>query len=199
MLLRARAHLLFVLIHLLPTHLNLNTGFNNFFGGEDLISDGKKKSKTFAIMLVLALAVLFTFQMNPVWANTPDVTNVEYYSIGNNTFVRITVYHVRTGFEGDIDPNHYVEQALFDIDGTVEDVALEAQSTEVFTVEYNMGEVTGAPTVRARVDCTSHGLSAWSDTVVVPEFSTLSLLLILAMVSIAVLLFRFNARMRRES
>jgi hypothetical protein len=149
-------------------------------------------------MLVLALAVLFTFQMNPVWANTPEVWDIEYYTIENNTFVRITVYHDRTGFEGDIDPNHYVEQALFDIDGTVEEVALEVQSTEVFTVEYNLGEVTGTPTVRARVYCTFNGLSAWSDAVVVPEFSTLSLLLIFAMVSIAVLLFRFNARVRRE-
>ncbi len=162
-----------------------------------MISGNKKKSKTFAIMLVLALAVLFAFQMNPVCAGTPEVWNIEYYTIENNTFVTITAYHVRTGFEGEIDPNHYVDKAIFEINGTLEEVALEAQSTETFFVEYDMGEVMENETynVRARVDCTFHGLSVWSDTMVIPEFSTLSLLLVLAMVSIAVLLFKSRAKL----
>jgi hypothetical protein len=147
----------------------------------------KKKPKTLAIMLVLALGVLFAFQMNPVLANTPEIIDIEYYTSGNNTFVRITVLHSASAAS-----SHYVETVRWDIDGTFEEQTLEPQPDDPddFFVEYNLGEVTGTPTVRARAIDTTGTFSIWSERVMIPEFPTLSLLLILAIVSIAVLLFR---------
>ena len=160
-----------------------------------MISENKKKPKTLAIMLVLALAVLFTFQMNPVLADIPEVTNIETYTVGVDTFLNITVEHASP------DSTHYVD--LVDVSitesdsGTIyDDVALGPQSTETFFVQYNLGAVDEyyEPTCRARASCTSHGEGSWSSVLYIPEFSTLTLLLILAIVSIAVLLFRANAR-----
>ena len=158
-----------------------------------MISENKKKPKTLAIMLVLALAVLFTFQMNPVLADIPEVTNIETYTVGVDTFLNITVEHASPT------SSHYVDLVEVEIvdEGTaIEDVALGPQSTETFFVQYNLGAVDEyyEPTCRARASCTSHGEGSWSSALYIPEFSTLTLLLILAIVSIAVLLFRANAR-----
>jgi len=57
-------------------------------------------------------------------------------------------------------------------------------------VQFNIGELTEEPTVRARAVCTIHGWSSWSNSVQVPEFSLIQPILILAIVSIAVLLLK---------
>ncbi|UCD26631.1 MAG: hypothetical protein JSV75_00370 [Candidatus Bathyarchaeota archaeon] len=149
-----------------------------------MISEKKKKPKTFAITLVLALGVLVAFQINLVLADIPDVTSIEPWTSGTDTILNITVRHASPT------PTHYVDAVEVDIDGTVEAVFLGPQSTETFLVQYNMGEVTDTPPVQARAFCTWHGWSVWSQPVVVPEFLALSLLLILVIVSIAVLLAR---------
>ncbi|MCW4001808.1 MAG: PEF-CTERM sorting domain-containing protein [Candidatus Bathyarchaeota archaeon] len=162
-----------------------------------MISEKKKKPKTLAIMLVLALAVLFAFQMNPVLADVPDVTSIEWHTSGIDTFLNITVEHASP------DSTHYVDLVTVSITeadaGTIyDDVTLGPQSTETFFVEYNLGEVTeyDTYTIQAKATCTSHGEGSWSGAVVIPEFSTLSLLLIFAIVSIAAFLFRSKARAR---
>ncbi|UCB60828.1 MAG: hypothetical protein JSV75_04325 [Candidatus Bathyarchaeota archaeon] len=149
-----------------------------------MISELKKKPKTLTILLVLALAVLFAFQTNLVLADIPDVTSVEPWTSGTDTILNITVRHASPT------PTHYVDAVEVDIDGTVEAVYLEGQSTETFLAQYNMGEVTDTPAVQARAFCTWHGWSSWSQPVVVPEFSTIYLFLFLAFVSIAILLVR---------
>ncbi|UCD26548.1 MAG: hypothetical protein JSV75_06610 [Candidatus Bathyarchaeota archaeon] len=163
-----------------------------------MISENKKKAKTLGIMLVLALAVLFTFQMNPVLANIPEVTSIEHYTSGVDTYLNITVEHASP------DSTHYVDQVtiylrdeiLGEVDERDEDLSLGPQSTETFFVQYEVGVVDEyyTPNVRAKGFCTTHGEGSWSSFVNVPEFSTLSLLLILAIASIAVLLFRSKAR-----
>ncbi|UCD27012.1 MAG: hypothetical protein JSV75_02515 [Candidatus Bathyarchaeota archaeon] len=160
-----------------------------------MISKSRKKPKALAIMLVLALAVLFTFQMNPVLANVPDVTSIEWYTSGLNTYLNITVEHTSPDSTHYVD-NVEVEYKEADAGSIFDDIALGPQSTETFFVEYNLFEVTEYDTyiVRARATCTTHGEASWSAEVTVPEFSTLSLLLILAIASIAVLLLRSNAR-----
>jgi hypothetical protein len=149
-----------------------------------MTGEKKKKSKTLAIMLILDLAALFAFQINLVSADIPDVNSVEPWTSGTDTILNITVRHASPT------SSHYVDLVEVDIDENVEDIYLGPQSTEIFLVQYNMGEVADTPTVQARAFCTFHGYGSWSQPVVVPELSALSLFLIPAIVSIAVLLFR---------
>ena len=143
-------------------------------------------------MLFLALSVFFVFQINPILADVPTVESVEPWASGTDTILNITIRH---GFPSS---DHYVFETEVDIDGTVHLIELEPQSTTTFIVQYNMSELVGTPTVRVRADCNLHGWSGWSEPVVVPEFSTISLLLILAIVSMAVLLRKSRAQARER-
>ena len=157
-----------------------------------MIIDNRKRPKSLVIMLVLALAVLFAFHINPVLADVPTVESVEPWTSGTDTILNITVRH------GLPASGHFVWQIEVDIDGTVHIMELEPQSTVTFVVQYNMSELVGTPTVKVRADCNLHGWSGWSEPVVVPEFSTISLLLILAIVSMAVLLRKSRAQARER-
>lgn len=139
-------------------------------------------------MLFLALTVITGFQINLVLADIPTVKSIEPWTSETDTILNITVRHALPL------PSHYVDKVEVEIDGTVIAVPLTPQSTVTFVEPYNMGEVTDTPTVQARAHCNLHGWSDWSESLEVPEFLTISLLLILAIVSIAVLLFRANAR-----
>ena len=127
-----------------------------------MISEIKKKPKTLAIMLVLVLAVLFTFQINPVLADVPEVISVEHYTVGNNTFLNITIYHDSPG------PDNYVSLVEIKIDSNVEERTLRMQTKWTFSIQYNMSEVTDAPVIQARALCDRHGWSSWSQPVVIP-------------------------------
>lgn len=152
-----------------------------------MIGENRKRPKSLIVMLILAFAVIIGFQINPVLADVPTVENIEPLTSETDTILNITVRHASpTG-------SHYVDKVEVDLDGTFHDVDLTPQSTLTFIVQYNMSEVTGTPSVQARAHCTFHGWSGWSEPVVVPEFSTIYLLLILAFVSIAVLLLRSKA------
>lgn len=135
-------------------------------------------------MLFLALTMIAGFQIKLALADIPTVENVEPWTSGSDTILNITVRHALPL------TSHYVDKVEVDIDGTIHDVALTPQSTVTFVEPYNMGEVTDTPTVQVRAHCNLHGWSGWSDPLAVPEFSTVSLLLILAIVSIAALLLR---------
>ena len=58
-----------------------------------------------------------------------------------------------------------------------------------FSVQYNMGEVTGTPTVRARA-VSLQTQYEWTEPIIIPEFSLIHLAPILAVISIAILLMK---------
>jgi hypothetical protein len=166
---------------------NLKYWVLQLFTGEDLVSDRKIKPKPLTIMLILALAVFFTFQMNPVLANVPQVVSVQPYQHITDTLINVTIYHASP------DSSHYVNLVELNIEGEgVEELPLSSQSEETFIAQFNIGvtDEYRMPYVTARATCTQHGSGDWSTAVIAPEFPTLSLLLVLAIVSIAALLFR---------
>lgn len=136
------------------------------------------------ISSTIAFASVTIFFPNPVLADVPDVLNVEPWTSGTETILNITVRHsAPTG-------SHYIDIVQVDVDGAVDDIPLEPQSTNPFIIHYNMGEVTGEPSVQARAHCTLHGWGSWSESLVIPEFSSHMVLVILAVLILATIYFK---------
>jgi len=147
---------------------------------------GKNRAgkKSLFLILFLALMAITGSQIHVVFADVPSVLIIEPWTSGTDTILNITVRHSSST------SSHYVNKVEVDVDGTVHDIDLIPQSTVNFVVQFNMGELTEEPTVRARAVCTIHGWSSWSNSVQVPEFSLIQPILILAIVSIAVLFLK---------
>jgi len=108
-------------------------------------------------------------------ADVPDVLQVEDISQGSTGRIRLQVRHLSpTG-------THYVDTIEVEIDGQVKKFTMQAQSTNPFTVELDLGQFQGKPNVRARAHCTTHGWSAWSSQIQIPEFAEVGTTLLLAM------------------
>lgn len=149
----------------------------------------RKKSLVLVTLLIFPIFLtIAALQIRPVLALTPSVDVPVPWASGTHTILNITVRHDKTNPPFS---DHYVDYVEVDIDGTPHTINLEPpQPDQFFIIQYDMGEVTGAPTVRARAHCTYHGLSVYSPSIQVPEFSFSQLLLILAAISIAVVLLR---------
>ena len=136
------------------------------------------------VVLFLILTAIASFQIQPVLSDVPSVLNIEPWTSGTETILNITVRH---SFPT---TSHYVNHVEVEIDENVNDVDFIPQSTVTFVVQYNMEEVADTSTVEARANCNLYGWSSWSETIVVPEFSTIALLLILVTISIAAIFLR---------
>ncbi len=152
--------------------------------------------KSLFVMLFLALLMTASFQIKLVLADVPTVESVEPWTSGTDTILNITVRH------NSPTTSHYVNKVEVDVDGAIQNIDLPStpvQSAPTFVVQFNMGELTTTPTVKARANCNLHGWSfSWSDPVEVPEFSPIHLLLVLAIVSTSVLLLRAKIFRRKE-
>ncbi len=143
--------------------------------------------KSLFVMLFLALLIIASFQIKLVLADVPNVESVEPWTSGTDTILNITVRHSSPT------TSHYVNKVEVDVDGSIQNIDLPStpiQSAPTFVVQFNMGELTTTPTVKAKANCNLHGPGDWSNPVEVPEFSPIHLLLVLAIVSSAVLLLR---------
>jgi hypothetical protein len=149
----------------------------------------RKKGLVLITLLVLPIFLtIATLQIRPVLALVPSVDAPVPWTSGTHTILNITVRHDKTVPPL---PSHYVDYIEVDVDGTPDIVDLDpSQPEDFFVVQYDMGEVTGTPTVKVRAHCTVHDLSAYSPSVQVPEFSFFQLLLILAIITIAIVLLR---------
>ena len=148
--------------------------------------------KTANLMMgVCAILVLFLLSTFPfktgivhVKADIPDVLSVVSWVSGENTILNITVRHAS------FDSFHFINQVEVDKDGSVQIVTLTSQSTEIFMIQYNLGVVAGIANVRARAHCTVHGFSIWSSPIVIPEFSSMFIPVILVALTIVTLFTR---------
>ena len=52
-----------------------------------MIGENRKRPKSLVVLLVLALAVLFVFHINPVLADVPTVESVEPWTSGADTIL----------------------------------------------------------------------------------------------------------------
>ncbi len=160
------------------------------------MSKNRIGKKNLFIMLVLAIITITGFKINPVLGDVPTVENIEPWAIGTETILNITIRHSNPT------TSHYVNNVQVDIDGAVQNVGLPStpiQSAPTFVMQFNMGELTTTPTVEAKANCNLHGAPlSWSDPVVVPEFSPVYLLLVVAIVSIAIFLLRSKISRSKE-
>lgn len=138
--------------------------------------------------MLLVSTILVSFQTRHVSALIPSIVSISYGTSGTHTVLNITVNHTPPPSLGS---GHYVSIVEVDVNGTIQEITQTTpQSTETFTVQYDMGEVSAPLGVRARAYCTIHGWSDWSATTTVPEYSIFSLALILAFSILATLVMR---------
>jgi hypothetical protein len=149
----------------------------------------RKKGLVFTtFLMLLVFATIAALQVRSVLALVPSVDAPVPWTSGTHTILNITIRHDKTNPPFS---DHYVDYVEVDINGTPHTINLEPpQPDDFFIIQYDMGEVTGTPTVKARAHCTYHGLSGFSPSVQVPELSFSQLLLILAIISITIVLLR---------
>ena len=138
------------------------------------------------------MSVIVCFNINPVSAQR-QIDSVEYYWSGNDLILNITVtFQSDLVPAGQFNPLGYVDYLEIEIDGAFPYAIVNVGSIEKihYSAEYNMGEVTGTPSVRVRYVTNVGGYSDWTDPIVVPEFSLIHLAPILMVISIAILLIR---------
>jgi hypothetical protein len=144
------------------------------------------RGKLIIIMLSLVLTLLVVFPLPSVFAGLPSVTDITWTDSEGNTILNVTINHD----QATVPPsNHYINSIVVEIDGVPNTVSLtDNQTTQPFVAQYNMGQVTGTPTVRVRGHCNVHGNGSFSAPVQVPEFSVI-LLVIFALMSTLSLFF----------
>ena len=151
--------------------------------------------RSLGVLLSLACVVISVCQVAPVFADVPAVTGITAWTrqSDNHTILNITVVH--NGYYS----GHYVIWVQVNVSGALQQISLTDSSpvdqtvSSTFVVPYDMGVVTDTPTVQAQANCIVHGSSSWSAVLTVPEFSSLQLVLVLVVLTIAALFFRFRS------
>jgi hypothetical protein len=149
-----------------------------------LMKNNREKKVSLVLMLFLAFASIAAFQISHVLADIPHNISIQPWTSGTHTILNITITHGG----GAPTSSHYVNTVQVNVSGVVDDITLTPQSTVTFVVQYDMGEITGTPTVQARADCTLHGWSGWTNPQSVPEFPLIALFPVFAVLMAAVLL-----------
>jgi hypothetical protein len=123
------------------------------------------------LTLMLVSGIITSSAIHPVLADVATIENVEPWISGADTILNITIRHASPT------SIHYVDRIEVDVNGSVEFTTLFPQSTETFVVPYNIGPVTGTPSVSVRALCTIHAPSDWSEPLIIPELSVILFLL----------------------
>lgn len=128
-----------------------------------------------ALPLAALSAVVSSSSVKRAKADVPDVLQIENISQDSNGKIRLKIRHANPSIF------HYVDAIDVDVNGKVTQFSLPPYDIDPFTVELDLGEIQGNPTVRAKARCNIHGWSAWSSAVIIPEFSALAMTLSLAL------------------
>jgi desulfoferrodoxin (superoxide reductase-like protein) len=110
-------------------------------------------------------SLLVTSFARKVEADVPDVQVIENISQDSAGRIRVQIRHANPT------DTHYIDSVEVDVEGQMMQFQqLSPQDTEVFTLEFDLGEIEGTPNVTARSHCTIHGWGDWSDQIQIPEF-----------------------------
>jgi hypothetical protein len=129
----------------------------------------------------------------------PQVTSVVPYNVGGSTFLNITVYH----YPEDASIPHYVDKIEVTMGGNTTDLSIGAQTLSAgntFNVTYNLGPVTGTPTITVRAHCIVNGWSTpydWTGTVA--EFPVPPLVVVLALCASAAVYASWKTRRHKQN
>jgi hypothetical protein len=152
----------------------------------------KISCRVFCLLLALLLISVSSIGIKivPVRADVPDVLSITPWTSGDDTILNITIRHA--------DPSsvHYIDRVDIDVAGSVQSITLSSQSTAFFTIQQNLGAVTGTPNVRARAHCTTHGWGSYSSPIVIPEFSLVLLPVILVSLTLVTVFARSKLQAR---
>lgn len=140
-----------------------------------------------SIILILSVVTL----AEPVFAIVPRVEKVVPYDVGSSTYLNITVYHYP---EEDTTP-HYVKFIKVTMGSNITQITIGLQPISPpynnFTIQYDLGPVSGNPTINVDAYCTVH---FWASTLEqnwigqIPEFPLPALLLTLVLATSAIVL-----------
>jgi len=146
------------------------------------------------------LVISFLLSAVPVklsFAIVPEVRSVAVYSEGGDTILNITIYH----YPEEIITPHYVDIIRITvgenapIEYSIGVQPLTSQNT--FNITYNLGQVSGTPSVLVEAHCIVNGWSTSNWSGQVPEFSLATLLLMLTL-STSLILVGFR-KVRQKS
>jgi len=130
---------------------------------------------------LLSLAALSSVALAALPANVradvPDVQMIENISQDSSGKIRLQIRHAN--------PNsaHYIDQVEVDVDGNIQQLNLQPQTTDPFIVELDLGTIQGNPNVRARTHCIIHGYGAWSNQIQIPELHIPALAILGALIA----------------
>jgi hypothetical protein len=158
------------------------------------------RKKMVSLLFLLVISVIICFNFNPVSAQELSIDRIEYYTNGADTILNITVTHISPSMPDQYNPLDFVDHLELEIDDAFPFILVDTTQYEVqhFSVQYNMGEVTGTPKIRARA-VRLQGPGEWSDYVTIPEFSLIHIAPILAVISIAILLMKSKITAKHQS
>lgn len=145
----------------------------------------RKYVKVGVLALLLGAVVFVSVQVLTVEALVPSIVSVDFYSVGSETWVNITVNHSPPPALGS---GHYVSVVQLEINGTVQDLTQTPQNTNTFVVQHSLGPPSDFYVVRARALCNVHGYSAWSNQVTIPEYSLPAVALFITFATITVVI-----------
>jgi hypothetical protein len=155
----------------------------------------KKLNKLSIIVVVAASMLVCLGSTRNILADTPQIRNVIVWNDGGSTKLNVTVYH-----NGEV-PDHYVDTLSVTVTSGTNLSQTFPQSgphaldpdTLTFNVTLDIGLVSDAPLATVRAHCNIHGWSSQNWTGVVPEYSQLTLLLMLvAVVPVALLVHKIR-------
>jgi len=141
------------------------------------------------LSLVATAFIVLAMFIKPTFAIVPIVQNVVPYSAGGSTWINVTIFHQP---EDAVLP-HYVNIIEVTMGANTTDMTIGVQPLTPpdflnFTVSYDLGPVSGTPTITVKAHCIFNGWSQPPDyTTTVPEFSPFAFLLVLALATFLVI------------
>ena len=133
------------------------------------------RSRVAVLFLAILTTTILSTSINMVRANVPSGLQIENLSQGTTGKIRLRVDHLNPG------ATHFVDVVEVDVSGQVKSFTLQPQSNNPFTIELDLGQIQGTPSLKVRAHCNVHGWSGWSDTVQVPEFSNVAMTVLAAL------------------
>jgi hypothetical protein len=151
-------------------------------------------NKLLTITVCAILTLLSMVFAKPAFAVVPEVRNVIPYPVDVSTYLNVTVYHTPEI------PSHYVNVIMVTLDTNSTSLTIDVQplkSDDTFNIQYDMGPISGTPTIHVEAHCLINGWSAeWIGPI--PEYPTPALLTMLFALSTTILVFhRVKRRIRK--
>lgn len=131
-------------------------------------------------MLLLILSLIICLSVHDVTAEPPVIANLSLHQspTSSNTLLLIQMYYRGSGEYGD-----FLDKYEVNISGVVSSIPLPeidpVYYTQTVDTYFDLGQVEGTPTIQVRAHSSVDGWGDWSSPMVVPEFPTPQIILII--------------------